>query len=108
MPGSAVRNEGRDHFQKKAVYMFIQVHAAETMLRGDGSGYNPREIRATLLPDGIELISGVFRDDGVGSTNRADRPFRNSRPRDSRRGSISTASIFSALHSSASEIVISY
>lgn len=88
--------------------MFIQVHAAETMLRGDGSGYNPREIRATLLPDGIELISGVFRDDGVGSTNRADRPFRIFLPAGFEAWQHLNSLIFSALHSSASEIVISY
>jgi len=51
------------------------VHPVRNMLHGDGRGYNPREVYVTPL--GIyELITGTFRDDGVGSTDRPPRPFR--------------------------------
>lgn len=57
--------------------MLLQVHPATTMLRGDGKGYNPRDIRVTPLPGGEELLTGVFVDDGnrEGRPRRQDRPF---------------------------------
>lgn len=56
--------------------MFVSVHPAETMLRGDSSGYNPRDVVITAMAGACELVTGVFRDDGVRSEpRRADRPF---------------------------------
>ena len=56
--------------------MLIGVHPTETMLRGDGKGYNPRDLTVTALAGGFELLTGVFRDDGVRfEPRRPDRPF---------------------------------
>jgi hypothetical protein len=56
--------------------MLIDVHAATTMLRGDGRGYNPREIVVTPLPGGEELLTGAFVDDGPRDGHLARRPER--------------------------------
>lgn len=58
--------------------MYCPVHPSSTMLRGDDRGYNPREIRVAVLPNGRELITGVFRDDGRidNALRRPDRQFR--------------------------------
>jgi len=61
--------------------MYVSVHPTETMLRGDGHGYNPRDIFVTPLPGRRELITGVFRDDGARSgPRRPDRRFRITMP----------------------------
>jgi hypothetical protein len=57
--------------------MFLSVHPAVTMMRGDGKGYNPRDLEFLTGAGGREMIQGVFRDDGgVGSApRRPDVPF---------------------------------
>lgn len=87
--------------------MHIQVHPAETMLRGD-EGYCPRNIRVTSPQAGMELVSGVFRDDGKGSLRRPERPFRLLLPVGFQAWQHLNANIFSALRSGATEIVFSY
>jgi hypothetical protein len=90
--------------------MVISVHPAETMLRGDGRGYNPRDIQVMPLPGNRELITGVFRDDGVGSTRRAPRPFRivaSAGLRAMQWQSLNTA-VFCALKSGVPEIIIEF
>ena len=97
--------------KKKGIcFMVISVHPAQTMLRGDGRGYNPRDIQVTPLPGNRELITGVFRDDGVGSTRRAPRPFRVVTPpglRAMQWQSLNTA-VFCALESGAPETLIEF
>jgi len=44
--------------------MLVQVHPATNMMRGDGEGYNLREISVSSLPGGVELLTGLFVDDG--------------------------------------------
>lgn len=86
--------------------MFVTVHPAETMLRGDGSGFNPRNIMVTALPGRRELLTGVFRDDGVGSTSRPDRPFRIVIPNGFQAWHSLNAEVFYALRSDAREVII--
>ena len=57
--------------------MSAKLHPATTMLRGDDS-YCPCEIAVASLPAGRELLTGVFRDDGIpadSTARRPDRPF---------------------------------
>jgi hypothetical protein len=58
--------------------MYVVVHPAETLLPGDGRGYNPRDIRVTLQPGNREAVTGAFRDDGrpSGVPARPERSFR--------------------------------
>jgi len=41
--------------------MLIGVHPTETMLRGDGKGYNPRDLTVTALAGGFELLTARVR-----------------------------------------------
>ena len=86
--------------------MFVPVHPAETTFQGDGRGYNPRAFDLTPLPGTYELIAGVFRDDGVGSTNRPDRPFRIIIPTDFQGWHSLNTKVFYALQSGAPQICI--
>jgi hypothetical protein len=86
--------------------MTVAVHPADTMLRGDGCGYNPRSICPLKLAGRRELITGVFRDDGVGSTNRPDRPFRITIPAGFQGWQSLNTQVFYALKSNAREIII--
>jgi hypothetical protein len=64
--------------------MPVEVHPATVMLRGD-DGYNPRNMRTTLLTDGTEILEVTYIDDGVRPDNRPrrpDRPFRFLLPQD--------------------------
>lgn len=59
--------------------MYEQRHPFEIMLRGDGEGYDPRDIQPYSVSAFFEIVQGVFRDDGVrprGRLRRPDRPFR--------------------------------
>jgi hypothetical protein len=86
--------------------MLIAVHPAETMLRGDGRGFNPRNISVTVLAGQRELLTGVFRDDGVGSTNRSDRPFQIVIPRGFQAWHSLNTRVFYALRSDSPEVII--
>jgi hypothetical protein len=76
------------------------------MLRGDGGGYNPRDTSVTQLPGNRELLTGVFRDDGVGSRNRPERPFRIVIPVGFQAWHSLNTEIFYALRSNVFEIII--
>ena len=58
--------------------MFVDLHPATFRLRGD-DGYNPRDLCSQAFSDGTELLSGVYRDDGVhplrDAAARPNRPF---------------------------------
>jgi len=86
--------------------MLVSVHPAVTSLRGDGRGYNPRDLRVAPLPGSRERISGVFRDDGVGATSRLNRPFSIEIPVGFSDWIFLNAQVFYALSSSVREIVI--
>jgi hypothetical protein len=57
--------------------MFVQVHPAVNMLRGDAS-YRPSITEIYCAAGGYEIIEGVFRDDGPpgGMQARPDIPFK--------------------------------
>jgi hypothetical protein len=57
--------------------LYVQVHPAHTMMRGDGS-YNPRNVCIAARPDGGEVLTGTFIDDGRvdGAPRRPNRQFR--------------------------------
>ncbi len=58
--------------------MLKQVHPWELYLRGDKS-FNARDVQVTELGQGLEELTGIYRDDGVreqGAARRPDRPFR--------------------------------
>ena len=89
--------------------MFLTVHPAETTLRGDGKGYNPRDISITQLAGGYELLTGVFRDDGVRSGSaRPERPFHIILPNEFGAWYSLNSRMFSALESGAPIIAIEY
>jgi hypothetical protein len=88
--------------------MQLVLHPAQTNLRGDGRGYNPREICATPLPGNRELITGVFRDDGVGATGRPDRPFKIVTPIGFQDWIPLNAEIYDRLRSGTAEVVANY
>ncbi len=87
--------------------MFLSVHPAETMLRGDGKGYNPRDLSITVLAGACELLTGVFRDDGIRSEpRRTDRPFHIILPNDFQAWHSLNTRIFYSLQSSATVVAI--
>jgi hypothetical protein len=89
--------------------MFLAVHPAETMLRGDGKGYNPRDIRVTQLAGGYELLTGVFRDDGVRSgPKRPERPFHIIIPKEFEAWHALNSMVFVALESGGAIVAIEY
>ena len=89
--------------------MFVTARPVETLLRGDGRGYNPREIRTRQLAGGYELITGVFRDDGPGSVPvRPDRPFHIVIPTGFDAWHSLHASVVEALQTSAGAITLDY
>jgi hypothetical protein len=45
----------------RGIEMLIGVHPTETMLRGDGKGYNPRDLTVTALAGGFELLTARVR-----------------------------------------------
>lgn len=58
--------------------MYAEVHPSFIMLRGD-EGYNPRDVSFQSVSTDLDILLGVYRDDGpgsVGTTARPDRPFR--------------------------------
>jgi hypothetical protein len=88
--------------------MYLAVHPATTMMRGDGDGYNPRNLTFYNGPGGSEMIEGVFQDDGRTDTapRRPDIPFTTFLPPDFVAWHELTAKIYYALRAGQSPVLI--
>ena len=86
--------------------MLNAVHPSKTRLRGDGGGFNPRNIEVLPLSGELEMIIGVFRDNSVGSRGRLDRPFQIIIPIGFQAWDFLNEVVYDALRSGVHEVII--
>jgi hypothetical protein len=87
--------------------MLLQVHPAINMLRGDGKGYNPRNLSVWNGAGGSEMLEGVYQDDGrTEGPRRPDVPFNIVLPADFGAWHALNTAIYYALEAGQSPIFI--